>query len=219
MKGRKFGAKSVITDQTKITLHQITALILAGGKASRFNGEDKGLIQFLGKPMIQHIIDSLKTQVSQIIISANRNIEQYKDFGYPVVQDPTSDLTKLQGPLAGIHQGLILSTTPWVVLSACDTPFIPLNYCETMIQAIKLDLEKPSEKIVVATCQNKLQPLFALIPTEFKHELASALSKQQFKVGQWISSMPHITLDFPDNSMFTNINSTQDLKQWGAEQE
>ena len=52
----------------------ITGIILAGGLARRMGGIDKGLIPFLGKPMIAHVIDQLKPQVEDMLINANREI-------------------------------------------------------------------------------------------------------------------------------------------------
>jgi len=187
----------------------ITALVLAGGKASRFNGQDKGLIEFQGKPMISHVIDALKPQVNTLLISANRNTEQYQQYGYPVVADTINSIEYLQGPLAGILQGLKRATTHWVLLSPCDTPFIATDYCQRMISAVKPEVEK----LIVATCENKLQPLFSLIPTSFVNQLAEAIDNERYKVGHWVTSMPHTKLEFPDIKMFININSTKELTQ------
>jgi len=194
-------------ENNNVTTSNVTAPILAGGKASRFNGQDKGLIEFHGKPMIKHIIDTLRPQVDKILISANRNISEYEKFGYPVIQDTINDLDHLQGPLAGILQGLEQSTTPWVLLSPCDTPFIPDDYCQKMIQEVSID----SEIIVVTVCENKLQPLFALVPTGFQKQLTQALENKIFKVGQWLTSMPHVKLEFSEKNMFTNINNADEL--------
>ena len=78
---------------------QISALILAGGRSSRMNGDDKGLLKLLNSPMIEHVINRLKPQVNQILISANRHLESYQEFGYKVLVDDYDDY---RGPLAGM---------------------------------------------------------------------------------------------------------------------
>jgi molybdopterin-guanine dinucleotide biosynthesis protein A len=55
----------------------ITAGILAGGESLRMHGSDKGLIELLGRPLIQYSIEDIKPQVGQILINANRNINSY----------------------------------------------------------------------------------------------------------------------------------------------
>ena len=82
---------------------QITALILAGGRGSRFDGADKGLLDFKGQPMVSHALNALAKQVHLVLVSANRHLEQYEALGVPVVRDRLADY---QGPLAGIEAWL-----------------------------------------------------------------------------------------------------------------
>ena len=63
------------------TPEQTQWVILAGGQASRMGGNDKGLIKLADKPLIQHVIDTLRPQTSHITINANRNYERYAEFG------------------------------------------------------------------------------------------------------------------------------------------
>ena len=75
-----------------------SAIILSGGRATRMNGVDKGLVLLQNRPLIQHVIARLKPQVNEIFINANREIATYVALGYPVLQDETDDFL---GPLAG----------------------------------------------------------------------------------------------------------------------
>ena len=77
----------------------ITGIILAGGKSRRMGGVDKGLMDFLGKPMVAHVLQRLTPQVDEVFINANREPERYAVFGQPVVQD---DIADFAGPLAGL---------------------------------------------------------------------------------------------------------------------
>ena len=86
-----------------IAPEHITGLILAGGRAQRMGGIDKGLIPFLGKPLIASAISRLQNQVGPILINANRNITKYAAYGYSVILDETPDFS---GPLAGFSVGL-----------------------------------------------------------------------------------------------------------------
>jgi molybdopterin-guanine dinucleotide biosynthesis protein A len=91
----------------------ITAVILAGGRGRRLGGQDKGLLELNDKPLIEHILDAVKPQVKTVIINANRNLDVYTDYAYPVVSD---DMTDFQGPLAGFA----------AALSACNTDYIKI---------------------------------------------------------------------------------------------
>ena len=59
-------------------------------------GQEKGLIEIAGKPMIQHVIDHIDPVCNQILISANK--AEYNRFGYPVIMDEIKDI----GPAGGI---------------------------------------------------------------------------------------------------------------------
>ena len=86
-----------------INRDQITAVILAGGKGRRMGGEDKGLMELHGRPLIKHVLAIIAPQVGAVIINANRNLDRYAGFGYPVLRD---DLQDFQGPLAGFSAAM-----------------------------------------------------------------------------------------------------------------
>ena len=82
-------------------------VILAGGRALRMGGEDKGLLPYYGRPLIEHIVEIFRPQVDELLIVANRNISQYSKFSLNVIQDTG---IHFQGPLFGI-----LSAMHWTV--------------------------------------------------------------------------------------------------------
>jgi molybdopterin-guanine dinucleotide biosynthesis protein A len=86
-----------------IAASEITGLILAGGRAQRMGGIDKGLIPFKGIPLIESSLNRLKPQVHTILINANRNHSIYSSYGYPVLADEDDSFS---GPLAGFMVGL-----------------------------------------------------------------------------------------------------------------
>jgi uncharacterized protein YihD (DUF1040 family) len=71
----------------------ITGVVLAGGKARRMGGVDKGLLELNGKPLWQHVADALMTQLSHVVVNANRHQEIYQASGLKVIEDSLADLT------------------------------------------------------------------------------------------------------------------------------
>ncbi|MGD8546878.1 MAG: NTP transferase domain-containing protein, partial [Thiohalophilus sp.] len=63
---------------------EITGIILAGGLARRMQGQDKGLLPYQGRPLIEHVSERLRPQVARICINTNRHLETYRAYGYPV---------------------------------------------------------------------------------------------------------------------------------------
>ena len=104
-------------EKKRISKEEITGLVLAGGKGSRMGGADKGLVCFKDTPLVEYVIDILEPQCKTLVISANRNEDVYKDFGYPVVSDENRNFS---GPLAGIAAGLEIVETPYMVVAPCS---------------------------------------------------------------------------------------------------
>ena len=52
-------------------------------------GIDKGLALLHRRPLIAWVAERIAPQVSEMFISANRNLDQYRKLGYPVLPDAT----------------------------------------------------------------------------------------------------------------------------------
>lgn len=100
----------------------ITGVVLAGGKARRMGGVDKGLLELNGKPLWQHVADALMTQLSHVVVNANRHQEIYQVSGLKVIEDSLADYP---GPLAGMLSVMQQEAGEWFLFCPCDTPYIP----------------------------------------------------------------------------------------------
>ena len=185
----------------------ITGVILAGGKARRMGGDDKGLILFKNKPLISHVIATLKLQINNIIINANRNIELYQQFGYPVIADTLEDFC---GPLAGMLSAMQAVDSDFILAAPCDAPMISPQYRQRMMET----LLNEGADIAVASDGKRLQPVFSLIPTRLQDELAQYLAQGDRKIDLWFEQYKLAVVDFSDQTeCFININCLDDIKQ------
>jgi molybdopterin-guanine dinucleotide biosynthesis protein A len=192
-----------------ITANQITGLILAGGRAQRMGGIDKGFILFHGKPLIESAIDRLKPQVSTILINANRSITKYSHYGYPVLLDETPDFS---GPLAGFSVGLKHCKTPYLLTSPCDSPLFPIDLAEKMAN----ELEEKNLELVYASTKEAnekiwAQPVFCLMKTTLQASLDAFLSKGDLKIDRWFKGLRSGTVVFDSAQAFANVNTPEEL--------
>lgn len=179
---------------------EVTGVVLAGGRARRMGGVDKGLVAIAGRPMVGHVIARLAPQVSDLIINANRNLEAYREFGYPVVPDADGDYL---GPLAGICSAMRASQTAFVLTAPCDTPLLPRSLAERLWTAC-VDHEA---QIAVAHDGHRMQPVFALIHTSVADSLEQYLRDGGRKIDRWYASHRLVTVDFSDLAeCFVNVN-------------
>jgi len=179
--------------------------VLAGGRATRWGGRDKGLIEVCGRPMIRHVLDALEPQVEEILINANRNLEAYRAFGMPVVTDANNDFL---GPLAGIASGLAAARTEWVAIVPCDSPLLAVDCVDRLASAVK---EDESIDIAVAHDGERIQPVFALIRRRLAASLDAFLESGGRKIDQWYGRQRMQLVDFGDIAdNFLNINRPED---------
>jgi len=192
-----------------ITSEHITGLILAGGRAQRMGGIDKGLIPFQGKALIESAIGRLKPQVSTILINANRSITKYSHYGYPVVMDETPDFS---GPLAGFSVGLKHCKTPYLLTSPCDSPLLPVDLAKKMA----VQLENNDLELVFASSKEDdgkiwSQPVFCLMKSDLQDSLAAFLCKGDLKIDRWFKELRSGTVVFENPQAFANVNTPEEL--------
>lgn len=188
----------------------ISAIILAGGKATRMGGLDKGLVTFQQQPLITHVIKRLKPQVNEIIINANRELESYQALGYPLLQDEIPDFA---GPLAGMQLGLKHAANDYILTVPCDSPLLP----EDLANRLQSSLIKHGADIAIASCDGKTHPVFCLCKKSALPSLNDYLKHGGRKVGEWQQKLHHIYVDFSDCvDAFTNLNTQQDLNAFEA---
>lgn len=188
----------------------ITAVVLAGGRATRMGGVDKGLVAFRGQALAARIGAALAAQtaqVAEVLINANRNRAQYRQLGYRVIEDR---LPGHQGPLAGMHAALLAAAHPWLLTMPCDGPFVAADYAAKMRAAA----DAAAAPLAVAHDGARLQPVYALIHRDLASDLAEFLQSNERKIDRWHARHPFATADFSATpAMFTNINTTAQLTE------
>ena len=185
---------------------KITALILAGGRGSRMGSVDKGLQLFAGKPMVAHVLERIAPQADEIIINANRSINEYAAFGHRVIADAIDGFA---GPLAGLHAGLTQVTTRLIVTAPCDSPFLPMD----LVARLLLAMEKKHADLAVAKTFDQVHPVFCLVKRDLEPHLRAFLETGQRKIDKWYATLNVVEVQFDDQeAAFANINTEDELR-------
>jgi molybdopterin-guanine dinucleotide biosynthesis protein A len=186
----------------------ITGLILAGGRGSRMGSVDKGLQLFRAKAMVAHVLARFQPQVDEILINANRSIEEYAAFGHRVVPDAIDGFA---GPLAGLHIGMTHATHPLVVTVPCDSPFLPLDLVSRLASA----MQTSNADLAVAKTYDQPHPVFCLVKTALAPHLQAFLASGQRKIDKWYATLQVVEVAFDDEeAAFSNINTLEELKSF-----
>lgn len=182
-----------------------TLAILAGGKSSRMNYNNKALLLYKEKTFIENIINAGSNFSEKIIIANNE--EQYTKFNLKVY----SDIYFGNGPLSGIHSALKNAKNDKVLCIACDMPLISRDVLN-LIGNINVSYE-----VLIPSINNKPQPMCAIYSKELISKIEKALIKGENKLQEFILSTNYKIIDnrfYKDlnESDFSNINTEKEYE-------
>lgn len=179
----------------------VTVAILAGGRGRRMGGQDKGLVEFAGRPLIEAVLDAIRPQADEIVINANRNQERYAAYGHRVIAD---DMTDYQGPLAGLAVVMQASDSDYVVTVPCDGPLLANDLVQRLLDARQAD----GADIAVAHDGERMQPVYAMVTRTLLDDLRVYLAGGDRKIDLWYARHRVALADFSDaRDTFANINT------------
>jgi molybdopterin-guanine dinucleotide biosynthesis protein A len=186
-----------------------TAIVLAGGKGSRLNYVEKALLKLHGKPILNHIVETLSDCVDEIVVVARDEEQQSKLHlsGVKLVRDEIQGF----GPVAGICSGLNASSFEYAFIAACDMPFIKADVVDLLFRkAVGYDVAIPFP----------LEPLHAVYrrePTIRAAKVAIQMHKGaiMYVVDQlkaiYVQKDEIRAID-PELCTFVNINEVEDIE-------
>jgi molybdopterin-guanine dinucleotide biosynthesis protein A len=202
--------KSEVPAKLKTTL---AGVILAGGLARRMKSRDKGLVPYHGRPLVCYAIDALAGTVPEIIVNANRNLDQYRRFGRPVISDRTASF---DGPLAGILTAMLHTEAEVLVVLPCDSPLIKSEH----VQKLLATRAEHDADIAAAYDGERLHPVFLALKTGLKDSLQDYLNRGERKIGRWLEQHRLVHADFSATpEIFANVNTMTELNALESQNE
>lgn len=191
----------------------VTAVILAGGLGRRMSadgaGVDKGLVSFMGRPLVSHVIERLQTQVTAILLNTDPESPSWKRFGLPLLGD---HIAGRPGPLAGIHAAMLASRTPWILAVPCDTPRLP---SDLLARLTRTQLETGA-KCVSVNCCGRSHPATALLHTSLQESVRVYLERGGRRIESWYGEIDWAQTEFEDEHAFVNLNTPDELRMLEA---
>ncbi len=192
---------------------KVAGVLLAGGQSQRMGGGDKCLRPLAGKPILAHVIERARPQVSTLVLNANGDPARFAAFGLPIVAD---EITGFAGPLAGVLAGLDwaaanLEGVTHVASFATDAPFLPRD----LVVALRQGMREGAYELACAASLGRAHPVFGLWPLALRDDLRSALASGLRKVDQWTSRYRLVEVEFPAAPIdpFFNANRPEDLAE------
>jgi molybdenum cofactor guanylyltransferase len=185
----------------------VTAVILAGGLARRFQGEDKGLIELAQRPLAAWTAERLSGHAAEVLINANRNLGRYAALGHTVVPDYLPDRP---GPLAGLLAAARTAQQEWLLCAPCDVPFLPLD----LVMQLHDHAIASQVKLTRAADETGTHFAIMLVHRALLPDLDAFVREGGRQVQAWQARHASETIYFGDDPYaFLNINTPDDLRK------
>lgn len=197
-------AQSPTAHRMSIAASDLTLGLLAGGRASRLGGLDKAWLRRDGQAQVLRLAQMYRSQVAQVVVSANRDLPRFAAHGLRAVSDSTPDL----GPLGGLQALAEVCATPWLFTVPVDAVAVDAGLLPALIAAHR-------GQGAYAIDDDGVQPLFALWPlAPLRRALSEALSRQALAVRGLQAGLGMAALRL-DGLRFGNLNTPDDLAAAG----
>ena len=178
-------------------------LLLAGGRAQRMGGQDKGLLAWHGQPLIAHLQSLTRPLTDDLIISCNRNHDRYAPYADQLVSDDSPDFP---GPLAGIRAGLAAARHAHLLILPCDVPNIDVGLLDDLREIARRNPLWP----VMVRHGEFWEPLICIIPTYLQPEIEQAWDAGERSPRKIFLQLGGIGLECPaDDPRLANLNTPQ----------
>ncbi|HSF25370.1 MAG TPA: molybdenum cofactor guanylyltransferase [Blastocatellia bacterium] len=186
----------------------VTGFVTAGGQSSRM-GTDKAWLELGGQTMISRVIAALFPVTSSVAIIANDPV--YERLGLPVFADTNLGI----GPLEAIRTALANTTTPRVVMAACDLPFVTSEFFSCL-----LEFDGSHQAVVPLNREGLVEPLCGVYSRKALAQVTELIASGERKVSRLFDKVPARLVSFSEVShlkdaelFFENINTPEEYER------
>jgi molybdopterin-guanine dinucleotide biosynthesis protein A len=189
----------------------LSIVIQAGGESRRM-GQDKGLVHFLGQPLVERVAQRLAPIAGEILLTTNHP-QAYAFVGLPMF----SDVLPGSGALGGLYTALCYAHGPLVAVAACDMPFASPD----IFAALAEMLAQSDADVAIPWAAGGWQPFHAVYRREScLPPIEAALQAGRRRVDAWFEQVSLAPLQgaallaiSPDDRPFMNVNTPDELQQ------
>jgi molybdopterin-guanine dinucleotide biosynthesis protein A len=187
----------------------LSIVIQAGGESARM-GENKALKPFLGRPLVQRVIERLEPVADELLITTNQP-EDFTFLNLPLF----TDIKPGRGPLGGLYTALVSAKYPIVAVVACDMPFASAP----LLVAAAGFLGQDKTDVVIAETAEGFEPLHAVYLRETCiPAITASIDADQWRMISWFPQVKvrRLTPDElrrydPDGLAFWNVNTPEEF--------
>lgn len=174
-------------------------------------GQDKGLMPFLGRPLVQRVVERVRPLSGEIVLVTNRP-DDYRFLGLSMLPDALPG----RGPLGGAFTAVMACRSTALALVACDMPFVNAALLAHAYAALEADA---CDAVVPMTAAGT-EALHAVYrAATCAPVMKAALDAGALKMADWLRRVRtrFITPDEiarfdPEGLAFVNVNTPEDFR-------
>ena len=180
---------------------ELAAAILAGGRARRMDGVNKGTL-VIGRTAI--IDRQLKTlaDIARDIFVVGRSDLAWTSRGLRVIPDEIPDA----GPLGGIYTAIVRSPCERTLVVACDMPFLSSAFLRELAAVRDADL-------VIPRHARGYEPLCAIYSRACADDIRERLARGMNEASRLPAAMRVAEVDVDNEAFFVNVNTPHDYER------
>ena len=181
---------------------EITGVVLAGGKSSRF-GSNKALCKYDDSTFVALSVKLLSQYTQEVVIAGHYS--EYETLGVKILKDKYKSI----GPLGGIYTALEYAKTDWALIVTCDMPLITNEIIMYMLASGK------GENIISWKYRDRAMVFPLLISKTKLLDIEEAIQNKKYRMKEIIDVNDALLLPIPDNwiNHFSNINTQEEYKE------
>lgn len=185
---------------------EVTGIILAGGKSSRF-GSNKALSRIEGVRLIERLRKTVGSVTERMLLITNTP----EEYGFLNLES-RKDLVPRCGPIGGIYTALRTANTPLCLCVACDMPFIGPGFLEYMVE------QASGYDAVVPVNEGREEPLCAVYRKSCVPAIEDRIEARRYKITGFFDEVRVLRVvpedaGFHVGDMFFNINNVADYDE------
>jgi molybdenum cofactor guanylyltransferase len=169
----------------------ISIAIQAGGRSQRM-GQDKALVPLGGIPLIEHILERVDGLADEILITTNHP-HSLEYLGLRMVADPIPGA----GALDGLHTALSSANGDFILVLACDMPFVQRRLIEAMLELTAFG------DVIIPMIESFYEPLHAVYSKNCLPAVGKALANGEKRM---ISFFPEVSVHPIDRDLLSQLD-------------
>jgi molybdenum cofactor guanylyltransferase len=180
---------------------ELAAAILAGGRARRMHGVNKGTLVIGRTAIIDRQLETLR-EVAVDIFVVGRSDVNWTSRGLRVIADEIPNA----GPLGGIYTAIVRSPCERTVVVACDMPFLSSALLRELVAVKDADL-------VIPRHAGRYEPLCAIYSRACADDIRDRLARGMHEASTLPTGLRVTEIDVDNERFFVNVNTPHDYER------